>query len=174
MRDHKELKDKQGRYRTVSLFWELRHDGLDPVYSLKDYDHEVAGKVYPSLKQIYLSYDHVVGAEYDFAMETLGSWKHWQKLNKSAHLRTYINEWKEELEIKNKANALRGMMIAAKDNDAKGVNAAKYLAEKGYESKKGRPSKADVERETKLQAGANKDLEADMARLGMKVVEGGK
>ena len=27
-----------------------------------------------------MAYDHVPGAEYDFAMEHLGSWDHWIKL----------------------------------------------------------------------------------------------
>ena len=61
-------------------------------------------------------------------------------------------------------------MIASGDNDAKGVNAAKYLAEKGYLSKRGRPSKEEVERERKIQAGVSKELEGDMERLGLKVV----
>ncbi len=67
-----------------------------------------------------------------------------------------------------------GAAIAKTIVDAKGVNAAKYLAEKGYLPKRGRPSKEEVERERKIQAGVNKELESDMERIGLKVVNGGK
>ena len=65
-------------------------------------------------------------------------------------------------------------MLAAKDNDAKGVSAAKYLAEKGYQKKAGRPSKEEVAREIKIAAGVKQELQDDMERIGLKVMEGGK
>lgn len=40
--------------------------------------------------------------------------------------------------------------------------------------KRGRPSKAEVEREKKLAAGMRENLDADLARLGISVVEGGR
>ena len=77
-------KDDLGRYRTQSLFWELRH-GVDtskypPVFTTKDEDIERDGVEYKSLKKIYMSYDHIPGFEYEFALEHLGSWDHWNKL----------------------------------------------------------------------------------------------
>lgn len=171
--DHNKLKDSQGRYRTTSLFWETRHPDYDPIYSVKGYDLEKPEGVYPSLKKMYLSYDHVPGFEYDFAMDIFGSWDHWTKLCNISQLRGDIQEWRDELDIRIKATSLKAMMLASRDNDAKGVNAAKYLAEKGYAQKRGRPSKEDVARETKIQAGANKELIDDMARIGLKVINGG-
>ena len=103
-----------------------------------------------------------------------GSWEHWQKLSTSQGLKDLVQEWRDELDIRIKAQSLKAMMLAARDNDAKGVNAAKYLAEKGYAQKRGRPSKEEVEREKKIQAGANKELADDMERIGLKIVEGGK
>ena len=171
---HDKLKDSQGRYRTTSLFWEFRQPGFEPLYSIKGYDLEKPEGTYPSLKKMYLAFDHVPGFEYEFAMTVFGSWDHWAKLCNISQLRGDIQEWRDELDIKLKCESMKAMMLAAKDNDAKGVNAAKYLAEKGYESKRGRPSKAEVERETKIQAGVNKELKDDMERIGLRVVEGGK
>jgi len=171
---HDKLKDSQGRYRTTSLFWEFRQPGFEPLYSIKGYDLEKPEGIYPSLKKMYLAYDHVPGFEYDFAMDIFGSWDHWTKLCKISQLRGEIQEWRDELDIRLKAINLKAMMVAARDNDAKGVSAAKYLAEKGYVSKKGRPSKEEVERERKIQAGASAELESDMARIGLKLIEGGK
>ena len=167
-----------GRYRTLSLFIETAQDtdeALDPIWTLKNYDHTKGDKIYPSLKRIYLSYNHIPGFEYDFAVETFGAWEHWLKLCKSSKdIRVAIQAWREELDVRIKSKAMKQMMIASLDDDAKGVNAAKYLADKGYEPKRGRPSKEEVARQTKIDAGVNKDLEDDMSRLGLKVVQGSK
>ena len=173
---HSVMKDAQGRYRTISLFYECKHQAGDyePVFTLKPYDLEKPEGLYPSLKKIYLTYDHIPGFEYDFALDVFGSWEHWEKLQKSNGIvAETIKQWKEELDIRIKAQSLRAMMIASTDNDAKGVNAAKYLAEKGYTKKAGRPSKEEVERERKIQAGANQELANDIERIGLKIINGG-
>jgi hypothetical protein len=174
MKPHYLLKDSQGRFRTMSLFWEFRQSDFEPLYSIKGYDLEKGDKTFPSLKKIYLAYDHVPGFEYQFAMEVFGNWSHWAKLCNISQLRGDIKEWQEELDIKLKCESMKAMMLAAKDNDAKGVSAAKYLAEKGYQKKAGRPSKEEVAREIKIAAGVKQELQDDMERIGLKVMEGGK
>lgn len=173
---HEDLIDEQGRQRTISLFWELRAQAPNhtPYFTTKDRDIVREGVPYLSLKRIYLSYDHIPGYEYDFAQDVFGSWKHWLKMCKTgAGIREHIASWREELEVRIKARALKNMMEASLDNDAKGVNAAKWLAESGYKpkDKKGRPSKADIAAETKQQAAVNKTLQDDMERIGIKVVK---
>lgn len=182
--EYSDLKDKMGRLRTQSLFWEYSYlhkdkeaeDNLDPLFSLKDYDIVKDGITYPSLKKIYMSYDHVPGYEYEFAIDVFNSWDHWVKLTDTTTplLREEFKSWRTELEIKIKAKAIKAIMNASLDSDAKGVTAARYLADKGYAPTRGRPSKEEVEREKKIAAGVNKDLEADMERLGLTVVSGGK
>ena len=174
MKPHNLLKDSQGRFRTMSLFWEFRQSDFEPLYSIKGYDLEKGDKTFPSLKKMYLAYDHVPGFEYQFAMDVFGNWSHWAKLCNISQLRGDIKEWQEELDIKLKCESMKAMMLAAKDNDAKGVSAAKYLAEKGYQKKAGRPSKEEVARETKIAAGVKQELQDDMERIGLKVMEGGK
>lgn len=164
-----QLKDHLGRYRTYSLFIERPSENMTPLWSWKDDDVIVDGVTYPSLKKIYFSYDHIPGFEYEFAMATLGSWDHWVKLNSSG-LRGIFAEWRHELEIKNKANAIRQLMQTAREPNAAGANASKYLAESGYTSKRGRPSKEEIEREKKVAAGLDKELESDIQRMGLKVV----
>jgi hypothetical protein len=176
---HSHMKDDMGRYRTQSLFWELRHENdnrYPPIFSLKSYDLVKPEGTYPSLKQIYMAYDHIPNFEYEFALDVFNSWDHWTKLANDTipAIKDEIKTWREELDIKIKAKTLKAMIIASMDNDAKGVNAAKYLAEKGYLPKRGRPSKEEVERERKVQAGVNRELESDMERIGLKIVNGGK
>jgi hypothetical protein len=170
------MKDRQGRHRTQSLFWETRSDekGYVPLFTRKDYDHTVAGVTYPSLKKIYLSYDHIPEFEYEFAMDIFGSWDHWDGLANDSIFKKEIRVWRQELEIKLKAQAIRGVISASRSDDAKGVQAMRYLADKGYAPKRGRPSKEEVERERKIAAGVKDDLAEDMARLGLTVINGTK
>ena len=173
---NKTYKDTMGRYRTQSLFWEMRDSSMDPIWSTKDYDLVKGDKTYKSLKNIYMSYTHVPGFEYDFAMDLFGSWDHWLKLcnDTTPAIKDMIKGWRDELDVRIKAKGIKSIILHSLDDDPKGLQAAKYLVEKGYESKRGRPSKAEVERETKIQAGVNKELKDDMERIGLKVMEGGK
>ena len=172
---HASMKDDMGRYRTQSLFWELRY-GVDakypPIFTLKQEDIIRDGVEYLSLKKLYMAYDHVPGLEYEFAMDVFNSWDHWQKLQGDTipGIKDEIRAWREELDIRIKAKAIKALMTSSLDNDAKGVNAAKYLVEKGYLSKRGRPSKEELEREKKQILGINKDVASDLERIGLKVV----
>lgn len=163
--------------RTSSLFWEVRRDRTEdssfkPIFSLKPEDHYVGNDIYHSLKKIYFSYDHIPGFEYAFAMDVFGSWEHWVKLTKSS-FRNEFQEWRDELEIKIKSEAIKRMLTASKSNDAKGVAAAKYIADKGYTEvrKAGRPSKDEVAREKKIALGVSDTLAADMERIGLRVAK---
>ena len=174
---HPLLRDERNIMRTSSLFWEVRRDRTDeavfkPIFSLKPEDHVVDGITFWSLKKVYFSYDHIPGFEYAFAMDVFGSWEHWIKLTKSS-FRQEFQEWRDELEIKIKSEAIKRMLTASKSNDAKGVAAAKYIADKGYTElrKAGRPSKEEVEREKKIAAGVSNTLAMDMERIGLKVAK---
>lgn len=170
------LSIRPARYRTHSLFWELRTDNNEPLYTIKDDDIERDGVKYLSLKKIYMSYDHIPGFEYQFALDTLGSWKHWEKLcnDSSEQIKSLIQEWRDELDIRITAINLKAIIAQAVDNDPKGLQAAKWLVEKGYATRKaGRPSKEDVQRELKVDAKAAKEHKDDLERIGLKLVSNG-
>lgn len=160
------LKDNMGRYRTSSLFLETRVDGFIPVFNLKDYDYR---DTY-SLKNIYMSYDHVPNLEYDFAIDVFGSWDHFKKLEKSV-LRECLKEWRTELEIRNTTRAMKNIIAIARQDSATGLAASKFITERGYSSKRGRPSKEEVDRERKIASGVEEDIRDDMERLQLKVVK---
>lgn len=159
------FKDTGGKWLTLALFWEERHPKYEPSFTLKDYDIERDGKQLPSLKHIYLSFEDPT--EYSFATEVLGGWEHWQALCDSYKLKPYIAKWRDELEIKLRSTAIRAMVNSAKVDGSKGLSAAKYLAEKGWEKKRGRPSKDEVEKERKIAAGVSKEIADDLARMGI-------
>lgn len=158
---HSSMKDPRGICRTLSLFHGLVKDSEYPSY------FTVA-----EVKELYLSYDHIPGFEYEFAFDLLGSWDHWVVLSENSTLRHEIAKWRDELEIKLKAKAMRELIAASKGNTPTALQAAKYISDRGYSSKRGRPSKAEVERQRKIEAGVRENLEEDMARLGLSIVNG--
>ena len=83
-----------------------------------------------------------------------------------------IKDWQHELDIRLKAQGIKAIMRHSLDDDPKGLQAAKYLVEKGYAKRAGRPSKEEVERELKTDAKAAKDRQSDLERIGLKVVNG--
>ena len=182
---HALMKDTQGRYRTSSLFWETRNvlneDRIEPIFTIKNKPYTVPSSnkktlvTYPSLKEIYLSYDHVPGCEYEFALDLFGCWDHWKVLFNSATMRDHISEWREELAIRLKANAIKKIMEASNSESAIGVNAARYLADEGYLPRKvGHMTKEDKAKQLKIAAGVRDTLQEDMNRLGLEVFNGGK
>jgi len=165
MIDMGDMVDTSGKYLTLALFWEHRHPKYIPTFTVKDRAIERDGVSYPSLKEIYLEYSDPT--EYIFATEVFGSWPHWQMICESYNIRPVIAKWRAELEVKLKAEALRSMIDSAKNDGSKGLTAAKYIAEKGWEKKRGRPSKEDIARERKMSADVSKEIEDDIARMEM-------
>ena len=160
--DPSQFKDVMGRFRTLSLFYELNTTDLPSVFTLKEREH----KGYPSLKQIFLSYTDPT--EYTFAMEVFGSWTGWQKISESAEIKKHVDQWREELEIKIRAEAIKAIAETAVTEGAKGTAAARWIAEGNWKGRRGRPSKAEVERERKIQAGIQDDISDDIERMGLK------
>lgn len=162
------FKDANGRFLTQALFWEYRNDSYKPLFTLKPYDHEVDGVLYPSLKLIYMELaDFPEDGEYDFAIAVFGpeGWTQWQKIVANKLLfKGIISEWRTELEVKRKAEAIKAIAQGARI-PGKGFSAAKYLAEKGWEKRAGRPSKEEVERTKKIHAGIESETQEELDRL---------
>lgn len=152
--------DSIGKFRTQSLFLELGY-GDEAIYTFKDKDHELNGKKYLSLKRLYLETEDPT--EYEFAITYLVNWKHWQRLCENKLIRRYIDEWRDELEVKLRSRGVKSAMFAAEGGN---YQAAKWLADRGWSTRgAGRPTKADIDREKKIQAGIADEYEADVIRL---------
>lgn len=154
------LIDSSGRPLTQSLFLEIGYAEC-ALYTLKDNDHEYKGKIYPSIKRLYLEMGDPT--EYQFANAYLLGWNHWKRLCANKAIREYIDEWRDELELKLRCEGVKSMIKSAADGN---YQASKWLADRGWDNKgAGRPSKADVEKERKFQARASEDFKADVVRL---------
>lgn len=163
--DKSKLVDSMGRPLTQSLFLEIGYKFDFAIYSLKDSDHHYRGVVYPSLKRLYLA--HEDPTEYDFAVTHLLGWNHWKRLNDNKMLRKHFDEWREELELKLRSQAVKDIMDQC-SNEGGSFQAAKWLADRGWDKRgAGRPSKEEKAREGRIQEHIADEFERDIARLSV-------
>lgn len=162
MIDKSKLVDTMGRPLTQSLFLEVTYSEY-AVYTLKEFDYEYKDKIYPSLKKLYLKEEDPT--EYTFAEKHLLGWQHWKRLCENKVLRKHIEEWREELELKIRSQAIRDMVnLCASENG--NFSAAKFLADRGWEKRgAGRPSKAEQERHNRIEDRIQEEFAADVARM---------
>lgn len=155
-----DLVDNSGKPLTQSLFLEISYNDK-AVYSLKEDHCEWEGKTYPSLKKLYLEMSDPT--EYGFATKYLLGYKHWKRMCENKLLLKHIEEWREELEMKLRSQAVRSMLQSAEQGN---YQSAKWFADRGWANKgAGRPSKAEIEREKKFQARVDNEYGSDVVRL---------
>lgn len=158
--DKSKMLDAMNRPLTQSLFLEIGY-GTEAQFTLKEEDHEYNGKTYPSIKRLYL--ECADPTEYEFATTYLLGWKHWVRLCANKVILRYIEEWRVELEVKLRSRGVLRTMAAA---DAGNYQAAKWLADRGWDNKgAGRPTKGDIEHERKIQAAIGDEYAQDEARM---------
>lgn len=162
MIDKDKLKDTMGKPLTQSLFLEIGYSEFS-VYTLKDQDYTYKGKVYPSLKQLYLKEEDPT--EYAFATKHLLGWQHWKRLCENKAIAKHVEEWREELELKLRSQAVRDMQnLCASENG--NYSAAKFLADRGWEKRgAGRPSKAEKDKYLRIEERLDEEFGADIKRL---------
>lgn len=156
------MKTGNGVPITQSLFLEIGYNYDMAIFTLKDEDLIVGETIYQSLKRLYLEMEDP--GEYEFATTYLLGWSHWQRLCANKILSKHIEEWRYELELKLRSKAIKS--IISKTQVETGINAAKYLAEKGWDKRKaGRPSKSEVEHEKRVQADLDRQFDEDIQRV---------
>lgn len=142
------------------MFLELGY-GDEAVFTLKDEDHELNGKKYVSLKRLYLETEDPT--EYVFAKNHLLGWKHWQRMCENKIIAKHIQEWREELEVKLRSQAILDAIQEARKGH---FQAAKWVADRGWSTRgAGRPSKAEIEHEKKVQARISDEYGDDVVRM---------
>lgn len=158
--DRQQLVDKGGRFLTESLFLEIGYSDSS-IYTLKDYDHTYNGKLYPSIKKLYLEEEDTT--EFEFANKYFGGWKHWQKLNENKLIKEEIDQWRLELELKLKSRAVKQMVALAEEGS---YQASKWLADRGWETRgAGRPTKLEKEAHKAASRKVDDEYGADIVRL---------
>lgn len=155
-----------GRRYLQGLFFEFSNDKSTVLYTLKERDHEG----YPSLYKLYM--DCTDPTEYEFATKHLENWSHWQELVDSQWFKPYVEAWRKEFEVRLRAQALNAVLAIAHDgSNSNSYYANKYLLDGSWkpagESKRGRPSRDEVQKEIIAQAASKREIEEDAKRLGL-------
>lgn len=106
---------------------------------------------------------------YTTSVRLLGDYSYWTFLCKVGWFRDALEVWNEELEAKLKSEAMRKIREIAEGDDAKALAAAKFLAQKEYKktagTKRGRPSKEEIEGKLQNEVDDLKQLEDDANRI---------
>lgn len=167
--DKSKMKDKMGRLITQGLFLEIQYERNFAMYSLDEEDKEYEGRIYPSLKRLYLEEEDLT--EYSFVKKYLFSWEHWERMNSNAILSKHFERWREELRLSMRSEALRNILDQALSGD--NFQAAKFIAEGSWDKRRaGRPTKAEMEKEARLHDRLVSDFSEDFDRLrGLKLVK---
>lgn len=160
--DPSKFKSSQGVYLTKQLFYEVCSDKSSALYTLKDYDLTVDGVTYPSILRLFVSEGDETG--FIFAKKYFDSWKHYKKLLQAPWFSNVIVEAKEELSVKQAAEALLQVSKKARDGD---LRANQYLLEKKWVDKDsvGRPSKAAIKEEANKLFQQSDLVSEDAARI---------
>lgn len=149
--DKRKFKNNSGAHLLKPIFYELDFEGRpNAQYTLKTYDSEFEGKLYPSLRRLYVELEDPT--EYLFSCTYLDGWDHWKKLSQASFFQPYLAEWREELEIRLKAKALVRIKSTAESRTKDSLAADKILLSGGWkESEKksgaGRPTKEKIQEE---------------------------
>jgi hypothetical protein len=160
--ERERLLDSEGRPLTQSLFLEIGYSD-QAIYTFKEVDHVYNGKTYISLKKRFIEMEDPT--EYEFAITYFLSWKHWQRICKNKLILEQINEWREELEMKLRSRAVKQAMQAA-GSPSGNFQAAKWLVDKGWDPKRaGRPTRDELERESRIREKIDDEYSGDIARL---------
>jgi hypothetical protein len=155
-----QMVDSSGRPITQAMFLEAGYSSM-AIYTLKDEDYLYEGKLFPSIKKLYI--EEADPTEYQFAVKYLLNWKQWIRICENKILRAHVDEWREELEMKLRCQAVKEMI----QNSKKGkIQASKWLADRGWAQRgAGRPTKAEIESEKKFQSRVQDEYGADVVRL---------
>lgn len=167
-----QFKNINGVWLTRELFFETAQNKENVLYTLKTEPHEGVhpdGRPfrYPSLYEAYMAANDVT--EYSFAVSHLGGWAHWKLLSESTFFKSYLLDWREELEVRARSRALAKVIETAAGSTKDSFAAQKFVANKEWDKAKpaarGRPSNAQVKAAANDIAVENKRLTDDLNRL---------
>jgi hypothetical protein len=164
-----------GVWLTEALFYEIIIEKpkdrvtYEPVFSL--YDNR-PGLI--NCRTTFVDLRDPTGRKW--ALTYLRDWNHWLRLMKCPWFQEAFEVWIAELNAQLKSEAIaKALELMQSDNGAQALAAAKFIAGQEYDKQsRGRPTKAEITGELKRAAAALEVEDEDLARIGLKVITGGK
>lgn len=119
---------------------------------------------------------------YTTSLRLLGEYPYWAHLMKAKWFREAKEKWDEEIDAKLYAEGLAKIRDLAMGDDAKALQAAKFLANKEYKKAagtktiktRGRPSNEEIEGNLKKLTEDEIELQEAAQRIGLTIVSGNK
>ena len=149
--------ERNFRQPTRKMFKQYHHDGTKDLDEWHDIFIEISDPT-----------------EYAAALELCGTWKEWLRFKRDwrEFAEVIIPGWLEEVEIKIRSEAIKRVADTVNSKDKEAVSSAKWIAEGRYKEKRaGKPSKAMVTREARIQAGIDTETADDIRRVEETVVK---
>lgn len=149
---------------TRELFHETAAKKDRILFTLRENDYDGL----PSLRRLYMEANDPT--EYQFAIEHLEGYQHWETLCKCAWFKPYVERWRKELELMVRSYGLKNVMKAAAKDGKDSFQASKYLADRGWDktrssSTRGRPSRKEIhEQATRMAEDEARQLD-DLERI---------
>lgn len=106
--------------------------------------------------------------EYRFAVRSLGSWSKWEAACSQEPIKSVVDTWRRELEVKLRSEALQRIMdVAGNEGTRDSLQANRYLLEANFSNKDrvGRPSKVAALAEAKKIVQHQNNIAEDYKRL---------
>lgn len=157
------FKDTKGHWRTISLFYENYTSSsvkYNPLYTLKDEDITVDGKVLPSIQRLYLELNDPT--EWLVATTLFGGWRHWETLCAQVWFKDIVDSLRYQLDLKIKSAAIQALL------NTHTSESQKFIAKGEYKNPgKGRPSKRDLDHQKLKESAIKANLIEDAERLGI-------
>jgi hypothetical protein len=154
-----------GRERSKSLFFDYSENNKYAIYYLDEF-HDT----FIDLEDI---------TEYKAAIQLVGSWKKWGTLKRDwPAFAGFINEWKEELEVKFRSDACANVLsLQNAESESVQLQAAKFLSSAEWDKRTGtgagRPNKKVQKQAAREVAELAADTKQDRERV-LKLMNGGK
>lgn len=156
-------------FRTSSLFRDHPTKSYDPEYAEFYISKEKSTSEYIALKEVYMAIGDVT--EYEFAIKVFGSFRHWKQLTKLAWVKDHVAEWREELAIKLKSQAVRGIVELVDEEWVKEttkLQGLKWLAQSEFAEKTTQTKQKKAEKQDRITRGVSMEIQDDFERLGIK------
>lgn len=175
-RPTKPYKNETGVWLTSALFYERwletptpKRGPYEPIFSLYS---EREGMI--CCRTTFVEIGDPTG--YKWAMTYLGDLAHWDKLMAAPWFKEAYDKWKQELFMRLKAEAVEQIYrIAMTEGSKSQLPAARFLAEMDKPAHgRGRPSKEEIDAETKRAMKIVEAEDEDFERIGLRVIKGGK
>lgn len=138
--------------KVLCLIKELCKPGDTPIFTLRDEKEGLE-----SLRNLFVSLTINDPTEATFAETVFNDVGYWLKAREIVRLKSHLDEWREEADVKRKAIAFESIINEVRTQGKSAFSAAKYLIDEPYKPSKTKEAKTQVKKTTEKAKSIFKD-----------------